>query len=435
MGQSIVLDTGTAPHPALFRPGYLSADLAGPTLCSMATVRPAAEPPCVLIVGAGPAGLAVAAQLGQQGVPYTLLEQTRVASSWHQHYERLHLHTAKAFSGLPGMPMPRTYPQYPSRQQVIEYLEAYVQHFGIEPRLGQQVSDARRAGDRWQVTTRSEVLTAPQLIVATGYCRVPKRPSWPGQDTFQGRLLHSSAYRSGRDFQGQQVLVVGMGNSGAEIALDLSEQGAHPTISVRRPVNILPRDVLGIPSLALGLIQQRWPAPLADAVNAPLVRALIGNLAPYGLPRPRRGAISELRHAARVPVFDIGTVKLIKTGQLAVRPAIESFTPAGVIFTGGRADAFDAVILATGFAPGLSWLHTDVAVKTEAGIPLLSGRPSAEPGLYFCGFHVSPTGMLREIGREARQIAAAIPGPEVRGGSAADHLQRAKKKAPSEGGS
>ncbi len=364
--------------------------------------------PHALIVGSGPAGLAVAALLGQAGVASTLLEQSAVGASWRGHYDRLHLHTARQFSGLPGFPMPRTFPRYPARQQVVEYLEAYASHFGLHPRLGQRVTQACRNGDHWRVTTDTDSYSAPVLVVASGANRVPRRPSWPGLDTFSGPVLHSSEYHEAQPFAGQRVLVIGFGNSGAEIALNLHEHGARPTVSLRRPVNVLPRDVLGVPTLALGILQERWPAALADAVNAPVIRATIGELAPYGLPRPRLGAISEIRQEARVPILDIGTVALIKSGHLPVRPAVDHFTSSGVVFADGRQEDFAAVVLATGFTPGLDWLQTTVPVLNSDGVPLTSGGPTHARGLYFCGFHVSSGGMLRAIGTEARQIAAHL---------------------------
>ncbi len=366
-----------------------------------------------LIVGAGPAGLAVAALLTQAGVVSTLLEQRAVGASWRGHYERLHLHTARQFSGLPGLPMPRSFPRYPARQQVVAYLDAYAAHFGLQPCLGQRVTQARRAAGGWQVTTDTDTFTAPVLIVASGYSRVPRHPTWPGLDAFAGQVLHSSEYRNARPFAGQRVLVVGFGNSGAEIALDLHEHGARPTVSQRRPVNVLPRDILGVPTLALGILQRRWPAALADAVNAPVVRAAIGELAPYGLPRPRLGAISEIRREARVPVFDIGTVALIRSGHLPVRPAVDHFTPSAAVFADGRQENFDTVVLATGFTPGLDWLQTTLPVLSRDGLPLRSGSPTHERGLYFCGFQVSSGGMLRDIGLEARQVTAHITAQQV----------------------
>ncbi len=139
--------------------------------------------------------------------------------SWHRHYQRLHLHTDKRHSELPFAPFPKEYPRYPSRMQMISYLEAYARRFHLEPRLGQQVVSARQANGIWEVQTQDTRYQASNLVIATGYNREPWLPTWPGQDSFQGSILHSSQYRNGEPFKGQKVLIVGFGNSGGEIAI------------------------------------------------------------------------------------------------------------------------------------------------------------------------------------------------------------------------
>ncbi|TAL24242.1 MAG: NAD(P)/FAD-dependent oxidoreductase [Aquabacterium sp.] len=370
-----------------------------------------ARAPSAIVVGAGPAGLAVAACLKQQGLSCTILEQANtVGWSWRNHYERLHLHTDKAHSELPGLPFPKTYPRYPSRRQVVEYLEAYARHHDLQPRLGQRVLGARLDGDGWEVRTADSLLHAGSLVVAGGYNNRPNLPTWPAQESFRGRILHSSEYRSGADFHGQRVLVVGLGNSGGEIAIDLWEQGARTTsLAVRSPVNVIPKEVFGVPFLTVAISQRRLPPPLADALNAPLTRALVGNLEPYGLKRPAQGPVTQILRLGRVPFIDTGTIKLIKQGQVKVFPGIQRFVEDGVVFTDGRRETFDAVVLATGFRPAVGeWLHDAGVALDQDGAPAASGRESARPGLYFCGYYVSPTGMLREIALEAQAIAKAV---------------------------
>ena len=210
-----------------------------------------------IVIGAGPAGLAVGACLKRAGIPTLILEQSnKVGAAWHRHYDRLHLHTDKAHSGLPFVPFPKAYPRYPSRLQVIEYLETYARHFQLEPRFGQQVVVARHANGVWEVQTQDARYQALNLVIATGYNREPYLPSWPGQTSFQGALLHSSQYRTGEPFKHQKVLVVGFGNSGGEIAMDLWEHGAQPSLAVRSPVNVIPRELFGIPILAIGIVQK-----------------------------------------------------------------------------------------------------------------------------------------------------------------------------------
>jgi cation diffusion facilitator CzcD-associated flavoprotein CzcO len=371
-----------------------------------------------LVVGAGPAGLAAAACLRRLAIDAVILEQApHIGSAWHAHYERLHLHTNKGLSALPFLPFPRSYPRYPSRLQVISYLESYAQRFRLALRFEERVAEVRRVGEYWEVVTADARYRTPALVIASGYNRQPQLPSWPGESAFRGRTLHGSRYRNGAAFRNQDVLVVGFGNSGGEIALDLSEHGARVALAVRGAVNVLPRELLGIPIVAIGLAQAALPARVADFLNAGLLRAAVGDLSRYGLHKSSRGPREQIERAKRIPLIDVGTLALIKAGGIAVYPGIAHFTEQGVVFTDGRARGFDAVILATGYRPRVDEFLAEAAtVLDEQGTPCSSGRVSALPGLYFCGFRVTPTGMLREIAREARQIAAAIA-RQVHGGS------------------
>jgi cation diffusion facilitator CzcD-associated flavoprotein CzcO len=363
-----------------------------------------------IIIGAGPAGLAVGACLKQAGVPGLILEQTdKVGAAWHRHYDRLHLHTAKAYSELPFVHFPNDYPRYPSRLQVISYLEAYARKFQLEPRFGQQVMAARHAHGFWEVQTQDTGYRAANLVIAAGYNRIPNLPDWPGQNSFRGTILHSSHYRNGEPFRNRKVLVVGFGNSGGEIAIDLWEHGAQPGLAVRGPVNVIPRELLGIPILAIGIVQRKLPPRWADALNGPIVRVAIGDLTRYGLRKSPHGPITQIQGEARIPLIDVGTIDLIKRGQVSVYPGIERFTEDGVVFTDGKEGKFDAVILATGYRPQVNaFLEGASTACDENGKPLSSGQEMSLPGLFFCGYYVSPTGMLREIALEARRISTAI---------------------------
>jgi len=223
-----------------------------------------------IVVGAGPAGLACAASMKQLGLGVTILEKTAtVGPVWRRHYDRLHLHTDRGHSALPGLPMPRSYPRYPSRAQVVEYLERYAAHFDLHPVFDCAVDAIRRDGARWHAVAGPRTFSAPVVVIATGWADFPYRPQWPGADAFQGTVLHSSAYRNPAPYAGQRVLVVGFGNSGAEIALDLAEAAVDVTLAVRGPVQILPRDLLGIPILTWSIAQRHLPASVVDFINAP----------------------------------------------------------------------------------------------------------------------------------------------------------------------
>jgi len=361
-----------------------------------------------MIIGAGAAGLAVGACLRRAGVPVQILEQAdRVGSLWHGLYERFHLDTDKGTSALPFMPYPADVPRYPSRQHVIDYLTAYARQFGLQPRFGEKVTAAYREADRWLVETEHARYDAINLVIATGHNRVPRRVRWPGQDAYQGLILHSSDYRHGRPFRGQNVLVVGFHSSAGDIAIDLHECGAKPGMAVRGGVNVVPRDLLGIPIVKISMLQAKLPCALSDALNVPVLWLVFGSLRRYGLRHRSYGPITEIWRDGRIPHIDVGTMKLLRQGHITVYPGLSRFTPGGVVFDDGREVAFDAVILATGYRAAVDDFVREAAVLKD-GDPVGSGATSPVPGLYFCGFRITPAGLLHDVGVEARQISAAI---------------------------
>lgn len=364
-----------------------------------------------LVIGASAAGLASVVALRRAGVAAEVLEASdHVAVAWRQHYERLHLHTPKSASSLPGLPMPRDWPRYPAREQVVEYLEQYAASNGVRPHFGQRVSRIERADDGiWAVTTDDRTWTARNVVVATGATRVPVRPTWPGMEEYGGAVLHSSEYRNGEPWRGGRVLVVGFGNSACEQAIDLVEHGVEAHLSVRSAVNVLPRDLLGVPVLQMGIAMRRLPTGLADALAAPLVALTVGDITKVGLRKLPYGPQTQIKNDRHIPLLDIGTMDHIKAGRITVHGDIARFTPTGVELADGTSLDVDAVVLATGYRPGLEeFLPAWQQVCDADGRPTVSGGRTALPGLYFVGQFVSPSGMLREMGIEAERVAKLI---------------------------
>jgi cation diffusion facilitator CzcD-associated flavoprotein CzcO len=360
-----------------------------------------------IVVGAGPAGLACAAAMSQLGLKVAILEKSDVvASVWRRHYDRLHLHTDRAHSGLPGMAMPRTYPRYPSRAQVVAYLENYAAHFGLRPIFNSAVRAVHRDGSTWRVDTEQRSFVAPTVVIATGWADFPYLPTWPGSEAYTGSVIHSTGYNNPAAYTGKRVLVVGFGNSGGEIALDLAQANVDVTLSVRGPVQILPRELLGLPILTWAIAEARLPARVADFINAPAIRLAVGSVKHLGLKIASKGPRRMIEEDRRVPLLDGGTLARIRDGTIKVRGGIDRFTSDGVIFSDTPAETFDSIILATGFRPDLRRLLPEAkGVFDRHGMPLATGRATLEPGLFFCGLITSPTGQLREIGIEAQSIA------------------------------
>ena len=365
--------------------------------------------PDAIIIGAGPAGLACTATMRGAGLTVTVLEKAdSVGSAWRRHYDRLHLHTDRNHSALPGMSMPPAYPAYPSRIQVIEYLESYAARFDIRPVFGTEVLCLRRDGAQWRADTEQGPIAAPIAVVATGIASAPYRPSWPGSEAYRGATVHSSDYRNPAPYLGKRVLVVGMGNSGGEIALDLAQAGVNVALAVRGPVQLLPRDLLGLPILTWAILYQHLPARLVDTINAPILRLALGSFEKLGLRRAAKGPRQMIDEDGRVPMIDVGTLGKIRDGSIKVRGGIDRLTSEGVVFDDGKNESFEAIVLATGFRPDLRRLIPDVEGVFDAhGRPRVTGAATDVPGLYFCGQTVSPTGQLREIGLEAERLASA----------------------------
>jgi lysine/ornithine N-monooxygenase len=368
-----------------------------------------------IIIGAGPAGLAIAGQLAhREQTSFTVLEASDyVGVAWRNHYDRLHLHTVKEHSALPYLPYPADYPTYVSRLQLVEYMEQYAQHFNIKPRFNQPIQHLHRAADGlWEVKTPTDTFRAERVVVATGYNRVANQPELPGMRDFRGVIWHSRDYRNGSAFREENVLVVGMGNTGAEIALDLLEHGAKPTISVRGPVSIVRRDVGGRPTQPTAILLNKFPNWFYDFVAGTMQKLTMGDLSKYGLGKTTIPPSRLIREFGKIPVIDPGTLDEIKAGKIAVAPGIARINAKTVTFTDGSERPFDAIVLATGYKPGLEpILGKDLSARilNERGYPkaLWFDDPDLK-GLYFLGFATPLTGILRGLNLDSAKIVKEL---------------------------
>lgn len=370
----------------------------------------------VYVIGGGPGGLSVAAALRARGVRAVVLEKSDgVGASWRAHYDRLHLHTTRRLSALPGLAIPRSFGRWVSRDNVLRYLEKYAEFHQLEIVTGVEVTRLEQAADDtgWLLhATGGRELTGSAVVIATGYNHTPHLPRWPGRDTYEGELLHASDYRDPRPYEGKDVLVVGVGNTGAEIAVDLIDGGAaRVRLAVRTAPHIVRRSTAGWPAQRTGILCRRLPVALVDRLAGPLAKVSVPDLAAQGLPRPGTGLYSRVNEGA-IPVQDVGLIDAVRKGRVEPVAAVESFEDGKVVLADGTRIGPEVVIAATGYRRALEPLLGDLGVLDEKGTPLVRGTRTAKsaPGLFFTGFTNPISGMLRELARDAEKIAKAIAG-------------------------
>ncbi len=389
------------------------------------------QPRPVYVIGAGPGGLAVAAALRARGVRAVVVEKSEsVGASWRRHYDRLHLHTTRRLSALPGLAMPRRFGRWVARENVVRYLEKYAEFHELEIATGIEVTrieptknsaNSANSGDPaapatpqapgWTLhATGGRVMAARAVVVATGYNHTPLIPDWPGRDTYPGPLAHACEYRNPAPYAGQDVLVVGVGNTGAEIAVDLAEGGAaRVRLAVRTAPHILRRSTAGWPSQRTGILVRHLPVRLVDRLGAIVGKASVPDLSAYGLPRPTTGLYTRVKQGS-IPLQDVGLIDAVRTGRVEPVAAVESFDGAEVVLADGSRITPDAVIAATGYRRALEGLLGGLDVLDDRGRPRTHGAntPPDAPGLYFLGFTNPISGNIRELALDAQKIAKSI---------------------------
>ncbi|KAK6161833.1 hypothetical protein DH2020_001674 [Rehmannia glutinosa] len=376
--------------------------------------------PGPVIVGAGPSGLAAAACLKEKGVPSLIIERSNcIASLWQlKTYDRLKLHLPKQFCELPLMSFPQDFPTYPTKQQFIKYLEDYADRFEIRPVFNQRVVSAEfdKVLGFWRVRTAPEAgegetteYVCRWVIAATGENAEAVVPAIEGMEEFGGEVIHTCLYKSGSVYKGKKVVVVGCGNSGMEVCLDLCNHNATPSLVVRDTVHILPREMLGRSTFGLSMWLLKWlPMRLVDRFLLIVSRLILGDTGRFGLDRPQLGPLELKNLSGKTPVLDVGTLDKIKSGDIKICPGIKRLRHQSVEFTDGRIENFDAIILATGYKSNVPrWLKENEMFSEKDGLPK---RPfpngwKGQCGLYAVGF--TKRGLLG-ASMDAKNIAADI---------------------------
>ncbi len=365
-----------------------------------------------LIIGAGPAGLAVAGRMRKQKLDFEILESSEnIADRWHHHYDRLLLHTVKQLSNLPHLEFPEDYPTYVPREKLVEYYENYAKHFDIKPQFSETVVSIKLENEGWEVISESgKKFLAENVIIATGINRVPHVPIFKNQDAFQGNLVHSIYYKNTKPFHNKKVLVVGMGNTGAELALDLSENNIDVTLAVRSPITIVPRDVNGRPVQLTAKTLAKIPFGIGDWLGTQIRKVVIGDLTKYGVPLSKQHPVVQLRETGKTPVIDLGTVAHIKKGKIKIVGKIDQFYEKGVLFESGEKHEFDSIILATGYRAKVEdFLENGKEFLDKYEVPKQPIGDGKFKGLYFVGFdNYKLGGILGTIYNDSKTIVEDI---------------------------
>jgi putative flavoprotein involved in K+ transport len=366
-----------------------------------------------VVVGAGAAGLGAAASLTNAGIETLVLERFDGAgASWRSRYPALRLNTVRWMSGLPGMAIPASVGAWPSRDAFVDYLERFARHHAIELSTGVDVTRVdQSARGRYLVQTSGGPIGANHVVVATGFNRVPRIPDWPGRDSFGGELVHSSQFQTGTPYRDRDVLVVGLGNTGSELAVQLVHGGAAKvTVSMRTPPNILKRSNFGVPATVIGRLGEYPPAAFHDWYGFVLQRLMWGDLSRYGIGKAPYGIATEIEKKGLGPLVDNGFVALLKAGRVTLVPAVSSFDGDGVHLGDGSTITPEVVIVATGYHFGLEPLVGHLNVLRPSGLPIYVNGTShpGRPGLYFNGYWAPLRGQLPAMKTTSRRIAREI---------------------------
>jgi glycine/D-amino acid oxidase-like deaminating enzyme len=357
-----------------------------------------------LVIGAGPAGLAVSRELGVRGVEHVVLEAGGgPGHSWTRVYDSLRLHTGKHLSALPGRPMPRSAPLFVAAPDFLAYLREYAAASDVPIRTRCRALRAVREGAWWRIETTGDAYTTRALVIATGIMTSPYMPEIPGAARFGGNVVHSIEYLRPDPYGGRRVLVVGAGNSAGEIAPELAAAGAQVTVSIRSGANVVPLTVLGLPIQYVAWAALQLTPPVRDVVIGAFRRAtrIVRGAPPF--PPSQKPLLGD------VPIIGYELVDSIRSGAIRLRGGLKELTPTGARFVDGAVDGFDDVILATGFRAALEPLG-DLVTRDRRGFAnrIDRVRSAEQPDLYFVGHHYDGTGGLYNIARDGPAVAAIV---------------------------
>ncbi len=369
----------------------------------------------VLVIGAGPAGIACAYYLDRAGIRYRVVDQAAViASTWASLYPSLRLNTTKWFSHLPDAPMPRHYWIFPTGRQYHKYLERYIARRQFNIRLGVRVTHVARDDALWRVETSAGTERVPCVILATGRFGNPHVPDIEGLNTFEGTVLHAHDYHGAEPFRGQRVMLVGNGPSGVDLAPEIGRVTSYPVLlAMRTGITLKPRYPLGLPKHLWMLLAERLPTAWGECLLAIVERQQFRNLSAVGIKTPAPGAVSQAA-AARGPEL----IRAVRAGQVRCVDAPLRFYGRCAELQDGSVHELDTVILATGYRPTLYHYLDFPVTRGKDEWPLRDPAKDSNdvtnreikdaPGLYLVGVFYQGKGALYNCNTEAEAAVQQI---------------------------
>lgn len=372
----------------------------------------------VAVIGAGPAGLAALKALSEAGFDVTCFEKgDRVGGIWafenssglSAAYRTLHLNTSRARTEFASFPMPAPYPDFPSHEQIAAWFDAYVDHFDLRERIrfDAGVERAERR-DGWKVTLEDGTReTFDVVVAANGHNWEPRWPDPPHPGSFDGRQMHAHDFRDNEPLTGRRVLVVGMGNSAMDIAVESSWVAERTLLSVRSGSHVVPKYLLGRPAdqITSPLAARRVPWRLRQAVSHALLRIAVGRPESYGLPAPAGGLLQD--H----PTISDTILSRLTHGEVEARPAVAELDGGRVRFADGSAEEVDVIVWCTGYHVTLPFLDPALLGWEPEELPLYQRvfHPDV-PDLFFVGLVQSTGSAIPIVERQAELVADHLSG-------------------------
>ncbi len=366
--------------------------------------NPAPDRFCV--IGAGPSGLAIAAALKKQGIPYDHFERhSGIGGLWDLDnpgtpmYESAHFISSRKMSGFCDFPMPEDYPDYPRRDQILSYLRSFAATHQLtdDIQFGSTVQSVVPNDHSADVIVGDNQHTYLGVICATGVNWDPTMPQVPGE--LSGEVRHAASYRSPKEFDGKRVVIVGLGNSGADIACDAARAAAETYVSVRRGYYFIPKHIFGKPADEFSADGPRLPLWLETPIFSLLQKLLVGDLSKYGMPKP------DHRILESHPLMNDQLVHHLRHGDVLLKADIERFDGERVVFADGSDVAADLVLFATGYSRRIAYLAEGAVEGTWAASNPLTCFSSKYPTLFTLGYAELNGALFPHLSRLAALIA------------------------------